>query len=114
VTARRASSDPLFTTTWVHVFEEDTPAGAVYRPEDDDIPLSRRPRERLELDKDGDARVFTSGPDDRMVDHAARWREEDGVLIVRAREGRLELRIVDRSKKRLIVRSGPGRAAPSS
>jgi hypothetical protein len=113
VTARRASSDPLFTTTWVHVFEEDTPAGAVYRAEDDDIPLSRRPRERLELDKDGDARVFTSGPDDRMVDHAARWHEEDGVLIVRAREGGPELRIVDRSKKRLIVQTG-GRAAPSS
>ena len=49
--ARKASGDRLFTTRWVHVFEEDTAEGAVYRPEDDQIPLSRRPRERLEYSR---------------------------------------------------------------
>jgi len=95
--------DPLFGTRWVHVFEEDTPAGAVYRPEDDPIPLSRRPRERLELRPDGSAHFFMSGPDDRLVEQAARWRPEGETLIVRSQDGRLEARIVDRSPERLVV-----------
>ena len=36
---------PLFATRWVHAFEEDDARGAVYRPADADLPLSRRPRE---------------------------------------------------------------------
>jgi hypothetical protein len=106
--ARRAARDPLFGTTWVHVFEEDTPAGAVYRPEDGAIPLSRRPRQRLELEKGGAARLFVSGQDDRMVERAGRWHEKDGVLVVRAHDGGPELRIVDRSPTRLVVKSGRG------
>ena len=30
---KTGSNDLLFATRWVHVFEEDTPNGAVYRPE---------------------------------------------------------------------------------
>ena len=112
MTARRASRDPLFGATWVHVFEEDTPTGAVYRPEDSPIPLSRRPRERLELEQDGSAHLFVSGPDDRMVEQPATWREEDGVLVVRARKGDTELRIVERSPTRLLVQARRGSARP--
>ena len=92
----------LFTTPWVHVFEEDTAHGAVYRPEDGDIPLSRRPRERLELFKDGSAKVFGAGPDDRPVAQPATWREKGGAVSIRTRDG-AELRIVDRTPERIVV-----------
>lgn len=101
--AKRAGGDRLFKTTWVRVFEEDTDAGAVYRPEDAAIPLSRRPRERIELDPDGSARLFLPGPDDRFVEQPASWIDRKGVLVIRAREGGAELRITDRSAERLVV-----------
>ena len=97
----------LFATGWVHAFEEDTAEGAVYRPRGSKLPLSRRPRERLELEADGTARIFVQGPDDRYVEQPARWHDEDGVVVVRAREGGTELRIVDRSPDRLVVRTQP-------
>jgi hypothetical protein len=106
VAAKRAARDRLFATRWVHVFEEDTPVGAVYRAEDDAIPLSRRPREQLELRPDGSARLFGPGPADRPVEQPAAWREEDGAIVVRAREGGAELRIVERSPARLVVKVG--------
>ena len=103
-------ADRLFAEMWVHVFEEDTAQGAVYRPEDSDIPLSRRPRERLELAKDGSAKTFTAGPDDRPVAQPATWREEEGVVVIRKHDG-AELRIVDRAPGRLVIQVRPtGRA----
>jgi len=68
-------SDPLFTTRWVHVFEEDTPEGAVYRPDSADLPLSRRLREQLEDKPKGEATkalnglqmIAQSGPDDVWI-----------------------------------------------
>ena len=101
--AKRAGVDRLFGTTWVRVFEEDTDAGAVYRPEDAAIPLSRRPRERIELDPDGTARLFRPGPDDRFVEQPASWKDEEGVLVIHARDGAVELRITGRSAERLVV-----------
>jgi hypothetical protein len=95
--------DRLFATGWVHAFEEDTAEGAVYRPRGTKLPLSRRPRERLELDADGSARIFVQGPDDRYVEQAAAWRDEDGAIVVRAREGDAALTIVERSAERLVV-----------
>ena len=81
-------SDRLFATGWVHAFEEDTAEGAVYRPRGSKLPLSRRPRERLELDADGTARIFVQGPDDRYVEQPATWRDEDGDGRRSARAGR--------------------------
>jgi hypothetical protein len=99
-------------TKWVHVFEEDTPKGDVYRAEGEAIPLSRRPRERLELDRDGSARLLVPGPDDRLVEKPATWRDESGVIVVRTSAGGGELRIVERSPARLVVKArGGGRAA---
>lgn len=104
-------TDRLFETRWVHVFEEDTPAGSVYRPENTAIPLSRRPRRKFELRHDGSARLFVSGPDDRFVERAATWTEGGDGLVVRSSRGDDELRIVERSPARLIVRTGgPGGA----
>ncbi len=79
------ASEWLFSTRWVEAFEEDNPAGAVYRPDDTEVPLSRRPRKRFELRRDGSASLFTPGPDDRLVEEAARWSLEDGDIVVRAK-----------------------------
>jgi hypothetical protein len=107
VAGKRKAQDPVFGKTWVHVYEEDTADGAVYRSEDDAIPLSRRPRERLTLSPDGSARLFAPGPDDRLTEQRATWREDGGALVVRAAAGGAELRIVERSPSRLVVSRGP-------
>jgi hypothetical protein len=101
----KREGDRLLGTTWVHVFEEDTEEGAVYRSEEDDIPLSRRPRERIEVQSDGAARVLEPGPDDRFVEHPATWALEQGGLVIRKRAGGPSLRIVRQSPSRLIVRT---------
>jgi hypothetical protein len=97
-----SKDDPLFATTWVHVFEQDGAGGAVYRPEADPIPLSRRPRERLQFSPDGSARVLVPAPDDRLVEQPATWHEDEGDIVVRTRAG-VELTIVDRTTSRLLV-----------
>ena len=97
------ADDRLFSTRWVHLFEQDTPRGEVYVPEDGAIPLSRRPRERLELKPDGSATLFASGPDDRPTPQAARWTQEGDVGNVPSGSGAAVLRIVERSPTRLVV-----------
>jgi len=74
----------LFETTWVHVFEEDGKDGAVYRPDESVLPLSRRPRQRLSFYPDGSARLMVSGPDDRLHEVNARWTEKSGEIAVTA------------------------------
>ena len=99
--------DPLFRTRWIHVFEEDTAEGEVYRPETEDVPLSRRPRRRLSLSPDGTARVLVPGPDDRLVEVAARWEAEGERAAVSASRGAGKsatvIRIRDRSATRLVI-----------
>jgi len=95
--------DRLFTTRWVHLHEQDTAAGEVYVPEDGPVPLSRRPRGRLELKPDGSATVFGAGPDDRPTPAPARWSDEDGHLVVRSETGDAAYRIVERSPARLVI-----------
>ena len=95
----------LVATGWVHAYEEDTADGAVYRPRGTKLPLSRRPRERLELAADGTAVMFVEGPDDRYVEQPATWQDEDGAVVVTARSGDRRLRIVAQSADRLVVQS---------
>jgi hypothetical protein len=92
--------------TWVHVFEQDSKEGAVFRPEDADIPLSRRPRERVELHEDGSAVLLMAGADDRYGSQPARWSREDGEIVVRDSRDRVHMRIVQESPGRLVVRMG--------
>jgi hypothetical protein len=97
---------PPFGIRWVHVFEEDSPAGAVYRPDSPAIPLSRRPRESLELNADGSARLFLPGPADRPRTVAATWRQEGDAIVVRGAATRgapVEVRIVEQRPDRLLV-----------
>jgi hypothetical protein len=98
--------EALFEKRWIHVFEEDTADGEVYRPETDDVPLSRRPRRRLELSRDGTARILVPGPDDRLVASAATWEAEGKELLIRAGRGKSRgrpIRVREHSPTRLIV-----------
>lgn len=90
--------------TWVHAFEQDGPAGEVYLGEGAAIPLSRRPRERLQLRADGSASVFAPGPDDRFIEQQASWADEAGHVVIRVPAARLELVVVERSSSRLVIR----------
>ena len=104
---RVSKQDRLFETRWVHVFEEDTPAGAVYRPEESDIPLSRRPRERLvAATQTGPPPYSTRRPRrSQRRSNAATWREEsDGIVVRTGAHGDAELQIVERSADRLLIR----------
>jgi len=88
------------------MFEEDTTQGAVYRPDTAPTPLSRRPREALTLHTDGSAVVESGGPDDRSVQHAARWQQVGEELVItpggRGSAGGV-LHIVKWSPDRLVV-----------
>jgi hypothetical protein len=105
VSARGTPHDRLYATRWVHVFEEDDADGAVYRPAEDKIPLSRRPRTQFELGPDGSARVYHAGADDRPAGVPATWRDEDGTIVIRPDHGP-ELRVIKQTRDRLTVRSG--------
>jgi hypothetical protein len=99
--------EALFRTRWIHVFEEDTADGEVYRPETEDVPLSRRPRRRFSLSPDGTARVLVAGPDDRFVEIPARWVTEgepvpESAYRAAGKAGTV-IRILERSPTRLVV-----------
>ena len=95
--------DAVFRTRWAHVFEEDGPDGAVYRPDDVERPRSRRPRMRISFSPDGQARLLVAGPDDRLREVEGRWREENGEITVSGGGG-TELRIHVQSEGCLLVR----------
>ena len=97
-----SSGDRLFATRWVHVFEEDTTEGAVYRPADAAIPLSRRPREQLELNPDGSGNVFNAGADDKLVNRPATWVKDGETTVIRTQDG--EFRVVAQSPDRIVVK----------
>jgi hypothetical protein len=96
----------LIGTRWVHVFEEDSGGSTIYRPAEDDIPLSRRPRDQFELEADGSAHLFVAGAADRPTSTRATWHDDGGTIVVRSADGGRELRIVGRSRDRLTVRRG--------
>lgn len=101
-----SNHDPgaLLGVEWVHAFEQDSAHGMVFRPGDADVPLSRRPRERLVLEAGGAARWLTPGAADGLESRPARWSEQDGQIVLRDGEGALLLRIVDQAPGRLMIR----------
>jgi hypothetical protein len=106
VPRKRPGGSPLFATRWVHAYEEDSAQGEVYRPAGADLPLSRRPREQLQLREDGSASLFAGGPDDRPVVTDAVWKREGELIVVHLRGSRRGpvLRIVEEAPDRLIVK----------
>ena len=99
--------DRLFETRWVHVFEEDTDEGEVYRPETAASPSRAGRGVGSPSRPDGTARVFLPGPDDRLVEVAARWEAEGERAAVSASRGAGKsatvIRIRDRSATRLVI-----------
>ena len=97
----------IYGVRWVHVFEEDSAEGQVYRPDSGPISLSRRPREALTLNADGSATFEVGGADDRPSGRHAAWRQEaEGLVVdVPAAGGTesTELHIVKASADRLVV-----------
>jgi hypothetical protein len=100
--------DSIFATRWVHVFEEDSAEGRVFRPDSTDIPLSRRPREQLGLQQDGSAQLFLPGPDDRLRAVQASWSEQGDTVVIKTADtsGRTdrEMRVVSHAPDRLVLR----------
>jgi hypothetical protein len=47
---------------------------------------------------------MTPGPDDRPLPSPARWSEDAGDIVVRSSGEGTELRIVERTPKRLVIR----------
>jgi hypothetical protein len=76
----------------------------VFLPEDADIPLTRRPRERLVLRRDGSAKWLVPGADDRPAARAVRWSRREDAIVVSDRSGRELLRVTDVSPDRLVAR----------
>jgi hypothetical protein len=97
------NEDALFGTTWVHVFEEDTAEGMAFRPETANVPLSRRPRERIVFNRDRSATYFTPGPDDRGVPRTVTWSDRDEASEP-ADADRTAIRVLEQSPSRLVVR----------
>ena len=105
MTGRPAPHDPRYAATWVHAFEEDAPGVAVYRPEGAELPLSRRPRERLELAPDGSARAYAAGPDDRPRPRPATWQVAGAASGPdAARSAEADYHVVEWTAERLVVR----------
>lgn len=99
----------LFQQRWLHSYEEDTAGGQVYRPESWDFPLSRRPREAIELHSDGRARIFLPGENDRLRPVNAVWSDEEGRIVVRSagRGGgdQTARRIISTAPDKLVIQS---------
>lgn len=88
---------------WVHAFEQDTPAGAVFVPSDAELPLTRRPRLRFVLHEDRSAEIATAGADDRPAGIAAHWNEEGAGVVVASDDGRQSLRVIEHRDDHLVV-----------
>jgi hypothetical protein len=95
--------DALFTTRWVHAYEHDTPAGAVYVPDSPAVPLSRRPREQVRFHDDGTAEYFTGTPDDRLAATPANWHEA-GAAAPAGGAARVVITVIERHEQRLVLR----------
>ena len=92
--------------SWVHVIEQDTPDGLVFRPAESDIPLSRRPRAAFELRTDGSALLTAGGPADGPRTRPGSWTHAAGTVLVHEDDGRVRWRIVEATADQLVVLPG--------
>lgn len=98
----------LIGTRWVHVDGDDVAAGAVYRDESGDIPLSRRPKELLEFLADNVVVKHATGPDDRAREvERTTWTKEGDRIEFRFTNpdarGATRYVIVEQTADRLVI-----------
>jgi hypothetical protein len=92
---------------WLHSREEDTESEKVFRPADYDFPLTRRPRESLDLKSDGSVSRGTAAPSDSLEQHHGKWTLDDDELTLYPESGRgaaEKLRIASISADRLVIK----------
>ena len=92
---------------WLHAYEEDSSGDEVYRPSTVELPLSRRPRERLRCKADGTAFIAVGGPDDRARKQPATWERDGDAIVIHITDppsSRSVYRVVSISADRLLVR----------
>jgi hypothetical protein len=98
---------PDVTGSWIHAFEEDTEATAVYRPADHPFGPARRPRERIAFHPDGTFVERRPAPDDRLREVRGRWEQRGpGRIAVTFPEGRgtpFDLTVLSRAGDRLVI-----------
>jgi hypothetical protein len=86
---------------WLHSFEEDEGGVQVYRPAQFAFSPSRRGRESLTFDAQGQATIGTPGPDDRLHSGATRTQ---ALGMNRYRAGNRTFEIVESRPDRLKLR----------
>jgi hypothetical protein len=47
------------------------------------------------------------GPDDRFIEQQATWVEESGEVVIRSRDARLELLVIEQSDTRMVIERRP-------
>jgi hypothetical protein len=98
---------------WVHERERDSGDVQIYRREDAALPLSRLPRELLEIRDDHTASRLRPGPADARVREDGTWEVgRDGRVVLRWERGAdptaLELIEATTSELRFRARSADG------
>ncbi|TMR07363.1 hypothetical protein ETD83_01045 [Actinomadura soli] len=105
----RPEAPPDVTGSWVHAFEEDTPAETVYRRADPDHPFppARRPRRRIEFRPDGTYTERRPARDDRLNEARGRWeaRGADRIAVTFPDGGGspFTLTVLSRTPGRLVL-----------
>ncbi|MFI0366920.1 hypothetical protein ACH35V_03520 [Actinomadura sp. 1N219] len=98
---------PDVTGSWVHAFEEDTPAEAVYRPADRPFPPARRPRRRIEFRPDGTYTERRPARDDRLNEVEGRWdaqgTDQIAVTFPDGSGSPFALTVLSRTEDRLVL-----------
>ena len=92
---------------WIHSWEEDAGGNQVYRPEGYDFPLSRRPRESVELRPDGTLILGEPSASDSLREAQGRWEIAEGDILLfysgSGTEPEKKMRIKSASDDRLVV-----------
>ncbi len=87
---------------WVHSSEEDTPDETVFRPADYDFPLTRRPRETIELKADGKLVKGVATASDSVEEAQGNWELADNNKIAFNTESEphqtLEIALINKDK----------------
>jgi|SRR5688572_11904174 hypothetical protein len=91
---------------WIHSWEEDSGENRTYRREGFDFPLSRRPRQVVDLMADGHFVSRSGGPADATVAREGRWEARNSVLLTLQQDPDAEaiLEIMDLQERLLTVR----------